>query len=233
MPPADPGFSNAPTTVASQAVAAAVRFSSGEPPGVPLAVSSFAHAPTSPAPNAFSDQAKTQVSGMPPEAVPGPQIGYPMMNAELSAQIATGATVFPSDSRGLPPLPVAPHGSHPGPRPGEHGSHPGPRGIDPSLPPGLASPPSPRDGYPQLSPHGRDSAPGHSRGGPGGLEGLNAQRAAELMSPVGQHYPAQVDWSAAAAAPARAVPPWLLGILFVAAIGVALALTIAIAKLVS
>jgi hypothetical protein len=154
-------------------------------------------------------------------------MGYPMMNAELSAQIATGATVFPSDSRGLPPLPVVPHGSHPGPRPGEHGAHPGPRGNDPNTPPGLASSPSPRDGYPQL-PHGRDSHPHVS-----GPEALNAQRAAELMSPVGQYYPAQVDWSAAAAAPARAVPPWLLGILFVAALGVALALTIAIAKLVS
>jgi hypothetical protein len=52
------------------------------------------------------------------------------------------------------------------------------------------------------------------------------------MSPVGQYYPERVDWGAAAASPARAVPPWLLAILFVAALGIALALTIVIAKLV-
>jgi hypothetical protein len=65
----------------------------------------------------------------------------------------------------------------------------------------------------------------------GGVQ--DPQRAASLMSPVGEHYPAQVDWSAAAAAKARAVPPWLLALLFIGAIGVALALTIAIARIVS
>ena len=54
-----------------------------------------------------------------------------------------------------------------------------------------------------------------------------------MMSPVGQQYPERVDWSAAAAAKARAVPPWLLAILFIAAIGGALALTIVIARLIS
>ena len=50
------------------------------------------------------------------------------------------------------------------------------------------------------------------------------------MSPVGERYPERVNWAAAAATRARAVPPWLLAILFIAAIGIALALTIAIAR---
>lgn len=61
---------------------------------------------------------------------------------------------------------------------------------------------------------------------------FDPQRAAELMSPVGQHYPENVDWNAAASSPARAVPPWLLAALFVGAIGVALLLTVIVARLI-
>jgi hypothetical protein len=59
----------------------------------------------------------------------------------------------------------------------------------------------------------------------------SGQQAAHLMSPVGQHYPQQVNWAEAAAMPARAIPPWLLGLLFVGAIGLALVITIVIAKI--
>jgi len=52
------------------------------------------------------------------------------------------------------------------------------------------------------------------------------------MSPVGQHYPEHVDWGAAAAGRARALPPWMLAVLFVGAIGIALALTIVVARLI-
>jgi len=55
--------------------------------------------------------------------------------------------------------------------------------------------------------------------------------AAHLMSPVGQQYPQQVNWADAAAMPARAIPKWLLGALFVGAIVAALILTIIIAKI--
>jgi hypothetical protein len=129
-------------------------------------------------------------------------IGYPVMSAELSEQIATGATVFPSEGRTAPVYP------------GDSSiARSGPRSIEPS----------PLDGYPRLA----DSA-GRS------LEGVaDPQRAASVMSPVGEHYPGQVDWSAAAAAKARAVPPWLLAIFFLGAIGVALGLTIVIARIVS
>ncbi len=109
-----------------------------------------------------------------PSIQPRPSLGaqapanYPVMNSELSAQMAAGATVFPS----------------PPPRRGDSGRQ------DPA-------------------------------------------HAAELASPVGQYYGDQVDWAAAAAAPARAIPPWKLALLFVGALGIALLLTIVIAKLVT
>ncbi|HLL24589.1 MAG TPA: hypothetical protein VK427_20800, partial [Kofleriaceae bacterium] len=58
------------------------------------------------------------------------------------------------------------------------------------------------------------------------------QRAVELATPVGPGYGGDVDWSQAAAMPARAIPRWVLALLFVLAIGVALAVTIIIARLV-
>jgi hypothetical protein len=121
------------------------------PPGMPL--------PGMPVPG-------MPVPGMPVPGMPVPasaptqpqpiqQPGYPMMSAEMSAQIARGADVFPS----------------------------GPSGPDPNL-----------------------------------------------MSPVGAQYPQQVDWDQAAAMPARALPTWMMVLLFLVAIGVALGLTILVAK---
>jgi hypothetical protein len=213
-------------------------------------------------------------SSVPPiQQVPAPQ-GYPVMNAQLSAQIATGATVFPSDSPSGPmaPAPVIPSsagypilrgtdaggpgGGGPGAGgpgaggpgaggPGGHGegSGPGsplaPHGGYPQVPsparipdsgPGMAFP----HGYPQVPspPRISDSGSGHAYSLDGNANLSDAQRAANLMSPVGQHYPEHVDWGAAAASRARAVPPWLLGILFLAALIIALGLTIVIAKLI-
>jgi len=60
----------------------------------------------------------------------------------------------------------------------------------------------------------------------------DSQRAADLASPVGPQYGGDVDWSQAAAMPARAIAPWMLGVIFVAALGIALTITIIIAKLV-
>jgi serine/threonine protein kinase len=69
---------------------------------------------------------------------------------------------------------------------------------------------------PQRSPYTADSAPAH---------------AANIMSPVGDQYP-QHDWAAVAARPAKAIPPWMLAVLFVVALGLALTITIVIAKIV-
>ncbi|HEY1547236.1 MAG TPA: serine/threonine-protein kinase [Kofleriaceae bacterium] len=52
-----------------------------------------------------------------------------------------------------------------------------------------------------------------------------------LMSPVGDGYPVGVDWDAAAAKRARALAPWQLAVLFVGALGLALLLTMIIAKI--
>ena len=61
---------------------------------------------------------------------------------------------------------------------------------------------------------------------------FDPQRAAELMSPVGQQFPEQVDWAAMAARRARAVTTLRLAALFVGAIGVALLLTVLVARLI-
>lgn len=160
--------------------------------------------------------------------VPGLPQGYPVLNAELSAQIATGASVFPSDPpRGGPPGPMPPGPVPMGGPGGARGPEAGPagvvgaRGSEPGGVPGmLGMPGAPIGGYPQgAQPPPRDGS-------------FDPQRAAGMMSPVGQQYPESVDWNAMAARPARAVPPWMLAVLFVGAIGVALALTILIARLV-
>ena len=61
---------------------------------------------------------------------------------------------------------------------------------------------------------------------------MPAQHAANLMSPVGQQYPQQVDWAEAAAMPARAVPSWVMVLLFVGAIVAAMLVFIIIGSIV-
>ncbi len=147
------------------------------------------------------------LSGAPPAGpAPGPPPnpaamypqGYPVLNAEMSAQIATGATVFPSEpARGTaPPL----------------------RGDETS---GAFDRPLSLGGEPAAAP----GAPGPE----GGLQDL--QRTAGVMSPVGEHFAENVDWGALATNRVRAVPPWMLAVLFLGAIGVALTLTIVISRL--
>ncbi len=112
------------------------------------------------------------------------QPSYPVMNAELREQIATGASVFPS-------------------------------------------PPGGRPSMPELDPN---SAPLRGAARPGEAGPFDPSRAAELASPVGQHYGDNVDWAAVAAAPAKAIPPWKLILMFVGALGLALLITILITR---
>ncbi|HEX3475415.1 MAG TPA: protein kinase [Kofleriaceae bacterium] len=205
------------------------------PPGAGPGPARSSNGPAGPRPHSAST----------PPGPPGLAMGYPVMNAELSAQIATGATVFPSE-------------------PGRSGlAHPMPSGHSmpamPAMQPGPAMPPGPLDSGPTM-PAGSLASMGPTMlsGSPGALRGppvlgargsepgagydphhathgplsIDPQRAAELMSPVGQYYPEHVDWNAAAAGRARALPPWLLAVLFVGAIGIALALTIIVARLI-
>jgi hypothetical protein len=213
VPPPAGGFGNAPTALAP------------DHRGVPSAAPGFGNAPTALAPMSSPENA-TQIAPMPvgpngsaPHAPNGgpwhprphgssssppmnqPPPGYPVMSAELSEQIATGATVFPSDARGNP-------------------GHPMQR-----------SDASASDSFPPMVPPSRAPSPPMQ-----GMHGMgdmgDMQRAANLMSPVGQQYPDQVDWGAAAASRTRAVPPWLLAVLFIGTLGVALAITIVIAKII-
>ena len=232
VPPAAAGFGNAPTAVA--------------PPSVRPAATGFANAPTGLASELPPELARTQIAplqmghgGNPPAGYPvrlepngarpqasssGPPNqpvpqGYPVLNAQLSAQIATGASVFPSEQRGSQP----------------HQAPAGPQGVPPPAPYAAPRPPEPGgplEGYPQLAPPQRvpDSGPGQAIPHPGNPH--DPQRAANVMSPVGQQFPEHVDWAAAAASRARAVPPWLLAILFVGALGIALVLTIVIARII-
>jgi hypothetical protein len=239
VPPAATGFANAPTAPATPKVPSGPSIFAPLPKVAPPAQSrdsdsAFSNIPTMLAPPAFPEQMETEVAPLPPELqhLRGPAylqepngarpaqaphasemptmpptampVSYPVMSAELSEQIATGASVFPSEGRAAPRYP------------GDAISRSGPRSIEPS----------PLDGYPRVG----DSGPGRVQHDAGPSD---SQRAANLMSPVGEHYPEQVDWSAAAAAKARAVPPWLLALLFIGAIGIALGLTIVIAKIVS
>jgi hypothetical protein len=95
--------------------------------------------------------------------------------------------------------------------PGDSDSFPPSRPSDLAMMPGMPGMPGAPDAATRLS---------------------DPQHAANVMSPVGQQYPDHVDWGAVAASRARAVPPWLLAVLFVGTLAVALTLTIVIAKLI-
>jgi serine/threonine-protein kinase len=245
------GLAHAPTGLANPSLSALAKtqiapMPIGPPigsPGTPLGGSpdGLAGGPSGASPNGAPPSPAKLRPYQPPRPYvsssvpPGPQVpappsqGYPVLNAQLSAQIATGATVFPSDLPGgsMPPAPLVPSS------PPMTGANSQNVMSGPSGPGGPGGALGPHSGYPQVPspPRVPDSGPGQAlpRDGNGNL--IDPQRAANMMSPVGQHYPEHVDWDAAAAARARAVPPWLLAVLFVAALGIALALTIVIAKL--
>ncbi len=84
-------------------------------------------------------------------------------------------------------------------------------------------------------PYSSDLAPsnlGQPQRSPYADQPFDPSQAANTMSPVGQGYP-QTDWERAAAMNAKALPPWKLAALFIAAVGGALLLTIVIAKIFS
>jgi serine/threonine-protein kinase len=161
-------------------------------------------------------------------------------------------------SMGLPPQPGQPPPQQQGQPPPQPGMPPGPpggpgygppggppvamgdgRGSQPvSNPMGPMAPRSPNmppvgpSGYPVMNARLRDQMasgatvfPSDRGGGPN-----DPNRAMDMASPVGHQNPMQVDWAAAANAPARAMPPWMLALLFVGALGGALLITILIAQ---
>jgi hypothetical protein len=105
------------------------------------------------------------------------------------------------------------------------------------LPPGVQEGSYNESPYPVVSgrPFSTDIAPSarpsHANVPRTGPQQPNGQQAANLMSPVGEHYP-QHDWDAAAAAPARALTRIQLGLLFVAVVAGAITLTMIVAKII-
>ncbi len=112
-----------------------------------------------------------------------------------------------------------------------------PQRAGPSQPPG-SYPPGPASPYPVIAggrPWSSDLAPSNTpppQRAPVFEASFDPKAAANLMSPVGDQYPHAVDWAAAAAQPAKAIPPWILAVLFFVALLVALGITIVIAKIV-
>ena len=107
-------------------------------------------------------------------------------------------------------------------------------GLGPSVGAGspIAPPSGPYPGAPGSGPY--PGAPGSGPFQPypsSGPYDADPARAANLMSPVGEHYAGQVDWNAAAAMSAKAIPRWLLAMMFAGGILGALVLTIILARL--
>ena len=143
-----------------------------------------------------------------------PPAGYPVMSAEMSANIARGADIFPSQqptrtSGAAMPIQAPPP------------TNPPPFGQAVNAP-AQHQPLRPQAQPMHQQPQQYQEPQHHEQSG---------QHPAQLMSPVGQQYPQRVNWADMAAMPARAIPKWMLGALFVGAILAALILTIVIAKI--
>ncbi|MDB4959902.1 MAG: serine/threonine protein kinase [Myxococcales bacterium] len=159
--------------------------------------------------------------------VQAPVIGNPGLAPVMRAgsQSATQAAV----------LPLAPTQNHPVQHPTQNQPVQHPPPSYPQMTPAGGSP------YPVVSgrPYSTDLAPSHLpspqlspyAGKSASVDPGQLSPAANLMSPVGQGFP-QTDWAAAAAQPAKALPPWMLAALFVGALFAALLITIIIAKIV-
>jgi serine/threonine-protein kinase len=169
--------------------------------------------PTPPAGGKFPQLANlpTQLSDSSASPPPSPTPGRPPTMPPELAPTALGQPLQPQMQKTM----IA-EGAAPPPGPPQRDSlYPvvtGGRPFSSDLAPSTMPPP-------QRSPYAGASVPSPSH-------------AANVMSPVGDHYPQQVDWAAAAAQPAKAIPPWMLAVLFVGAIGIALTLTIVIAKII-
>jgi hypothetical protein len=170
--------------------------------------------------------------GMPMSgAFPGAHGGAPGMSGAFpGAQGGPMSGAFPGAHSGAPGMPMS------GAFPGAHG---GPMsGAFPGAQGGGHGPMSGAFPGAQGGGHGPMSGafPGAHGGAPpitgamGTPSPMDPQLAASMMSPVGSQYPLK-DWTADAAAKVRVLPPWLLGLLFIAALGVALSLTIFIARM--
>jgi eukaryotic-like serine/threonine-protein kinase len=107
------------------------------------------------------------------------------------------------------------------------GSQPPPnQPMPPHMPRGPNMPPISPGGYPVMDAQMRDQLASGATVFPSGRGSSGTHDAA--APPMGA-YPGQGDWSAAGGPPVRTMPPWMLAVLFVGALGGALLITILIA----
>jgi hypothetical protein len=107
----------------------------------------------------------------------------------------------------------------------------GPQPMQPPMMTGPQPMQQPPMGYP--SPYGQQPMPpqnGYANGSqPQQTDYMNQQPG--LASPVGPNYPQNVDWEAAANAPLRRFPNWMLGVFFGGALVLAFLLLFLIGRL--
>ncbi len=169
----------------------------------------------------------------PPSALgPAERTGIDMASSDFGSLAVHGARATGPAPQVRPSIPSLAQG-YPMMDPGMSEAMEKGASVFPGQAPGARRPPG--SGGFDLNDPNRDSgqvirpapgAPGSGR--------FDANRAIDLASPVGHQYPMQSerDWATLAALPARALPPWMLALIFVGAIGVALVITIVIARLV-
>ncbi len=202
-----------------------------------------AGAQTQPALAAAGDQTQPALAAASPRAQPA-----------FAAEVGHRATelqefALPPSRQHEPGQP--PRGRYPSPSQPPPMTRGGLDGFPPPAPGGFGQPPP---GYPQMNspmqtgngyppdPYGaRPSIPSladtaaRQVGDPGPQHGLGPlvgpQHGANLMSPVGPQYGQQVDWEQAAGVRTRALPTWVMIALFIGAIGLALTVTLVLARM--
>lgn len=222
MPPSGrfPDLADLPTMIAQserlEAPSAGMRLvgvsTERAPSSVPPAATGFANAPTAPANSSSPALARTQIASLP--------IGVPS-NSPPPNGVPPPGSQAPETPQGYPMM-----NAHPPPPGAPQAAHPSGPYSSRNLEPG-----GQLDGYRQASAQPRvpDSGPGSL---PRNGYPFDPLRASNTISPTGPQDHEPVHGEAGVASRVRAAPTWLLAILFAAALGTALALTVAIAKII-
>ncbi|MBX3160794.1 MAG: serine/threonine protein kinase [Deltaproteobacteria bacterium] len=193
----------------------------GRPTPPPRPATPSSRAPTV-QPNGPNGQAPSAIAAMHAHAHPQAPVAPLGTPQAMPAQLAPN---MPTQALGLngPNGPVA-RPTPPGP--------PGP--LPPGMQPMQPLPPPPPQvqngpfGYPVVN---KEMSQQMRQGATVYPSTADSARAADMASPVGNQYQGNVDWAAAAATPAKALPGWKLAALFIGAIGGALLLTLIIAAI--
>ncbi|HWO19169.1 MAG TPA: protein kinase [Kofleriaceae bacterium] len=166
------------------------------------------------------DQVRASM-GLPPRSDQGPGPGQPPPPSPSQQHPQIGPSgaqqMAMMDGQALPGMPGAP---------GAPGAQP--NGSPPSSmqPPRSNMPPLGPSGYPVMDAQMRDQLASGATVFPSLGSGQHDSRAGD----VGPGGPGATDWAGGPTAPTRVIPPWMLAVLFVGALGGALLITILIAQ---